>query len=74
LSVSSPFAGDPTLEASITIEGTVLSYSQAMALRVAVQIFIFQLQENREGYGKATADGYLARLAEIQALIGRGAR
>jgi hypothetical protein len=76
VSIPSPL-GDRTLEASITIEGVPLSYSQSMTVRVALEVFAMSLHDDGLGddlRGKALHQGYLARLAEVRALIRKGSR
>lgn len=74
MSIPSPI-GDHTKEASISIEGTPLSFAQSMTVRVGLEIFAMTLTEQLTVEGDdPTAKGYLSRLAELRALIGRGAR
>ena len=57
-------------EAEITINGTRLSDSEAMTVRVAVDTLANVLAEDlAEGDGKALADRYMAALSNIQTLL-----
>lgn len=71
MSLPSPIGGDHSAEASITIEGVALDYPQSMTVRVALEIFAMTL---REQHDDRTSRGYLQRIAELRALIGRGAK
>lgn len=64
--------GGKWTEASITIEGTPLTFAQSMTLRVALETFILGLKADGLGddkTGKSMTKSYLARAAEISALI-----
>lgn len=66
-----------TREASISIEGVELTFSQSMTLRVALETFAMTLHDTGLGddkTGKALTAGYLERVREIRALIFRGAK
>jgi hypothetical protein len=59
-------------EAIVTINGVQLTVGQSMALRVAVGSFAQSMQDNGLGddaHGKAMAEAYIARIAEIESLI-----
>jgi len=61
-------------EARIIINGVELTLGQSMTLRVALQSFAMDLRENGLGddeTGKAIANGYLARISEMNTLIMR---
>lgn len=57
-------------EADITINGKPLNFAQSMVVRVAVSSFLMELDDPdyRKGLGPV-ADGYEARLQEVQAMI-----
>lgn len=61
-------------EADITISGVQLNFAQSMTVRVAVANMLLELQDpnHREALG-AVAEGYGARLLEVQSLILRSA-
>lgn len=60
-------------EADITINGTKLSFGQAMALRVAATDFHKQMAQldalGSDENGRGIAKGYSDRLAEVLALM-----
>lgn len=58
-------------EAEITINGTKLTDSEAMTIRVAVDTLANVLAEDvgGEGEGKTLADRYMAALGNIQTLL-----
>lgn len=57
-------------EAEITINGTKLTDSESMTIRVAVDTLANVLAEDLgEGEGKMLADRYMAALSRIQALL-----
>jgi hypothetical protein len=57
-------------EAEITINGTRLSDSESMTIRVAVDTLANVLAEDvGEGEGKVLADRYMSALSRIQALL-----
>jgi hypothetical protein len=58
-------------EAEITINGTRLSDSESMTIRVAVDTLANVLAEDlgAEGDGKALADRYMTALSSIQSLL-----
>lgn len=60
-------------EPEITINGTTLSFGQAMTLRVAVGNFLIQVQDpdglGDDEAGRSIAKGYKARLGEIAQLM-----
>ena len=58
-------------EAEITINGTRLSDSESMTIRVAVDTLANVLAEDLggEGDGKALADRYMTALSSIQSLL-----
>ena len=58
-------------EAEITINGTRLSDSESMTIRVAVDTLANVLAEDlgAEGDGKALADRYMTALGNIQSLL-----
>jgi hypothetical protein len=59
-----------TKEAKITINGTLLSSAQSMAVRCAVGNFLMQLDDPkfRKSLGEI-GNNYKARLAEVEKLI-----
>lgn len=62
-------------EADITINGTKLSFAQAITVRVAVTGFMMELKLEGLGddpTGKEIAEGYMARGKEIMDLISKG--
>lgn len=63
-------------EAHIVIGGMVLTEGQSMAVRVAINDFLMQLQdpEFRDGLGRELADAYAARLREVMTQIVYDAR
>jgi hypothetical protein len=63
---------EPT-EAHIDIEGVRLSEGQSMAVRVAIEMYMFDLErELAKGMGQV-GQNYLARLREVRRLISEGA-
>lgn len=64
-----------TKEATIVISGILMSDAQSMAIRVAVANFLMELSDEKfcEQLGPI-ADGYRARLSEVQEAIFRSAR
>ena len=59
-------------EAAITINGTELTFGQAMTLRVAITSFLTDMQTNGLGddaMGKSIAKGYAERSKEIIEII-----
>lgn len=59
-------------EPNITINGKQLTIGQAMTIRVALESFCMSLWSEGLGddaHGKAMTEGYLARAAEIRALM-----
>lgn len=58
------------IEASVTINGTTLSFAEAMSLRVAVSSFRIQLGDPafRAGLGSIAAN-YDAHLARVEQLL-----
>jgi len=65
-------------EANVTINGVELTSAQSMALRVAVDTFIAEMQElnalGDDEMGIAIARGYRERCGEVRKLIGGGER
>lgn len=63
-------------EADIVISGLKLSEGQSLAIRVAVNNFLMELEDEkfRNGLGYELADAYKARLSEIIRLISLSAR
>jgi hypothetical protein len=57
------------IEASVTINGRMLSFAEAVSLRVAVSAFRIQLEDPafREGLGPIAAsyDAHLARIEQL---------
>jgi hypothetical protein len=67
---------EPSLspEPAITINGVPLTFGQAMTVRVAVGHFGICLSHDglgKDAHGKKMTEGYLARIEEIDTLMGR---
>jgi hypothetical protein len=58
-------------EANVTIEGTVLTFAQSMALRVALSDFLMQLDDGEftNGLGPELAQNYRDRCSEVLKLM-----
>lgn len=63
-------------EPAIRINGTALTFAQAMTIRVAVGSFLMTVNDQgaRQELGIGLADGYRARLLEVEALMRGGDR
>jgi hypothetical protein len=61
-------------EPDITINGTPLSFAQAMTLRVAISSFHMYLTDEKTAaeLGEQLTAGYRARASEIEGLMFRG--
>ena len=61
------------IEPDITINGVVLSFGQAMALRVAASTFLMEMSQpdplGNDGAGRGIANGYRERMTEVCALM-----
>jgi hypothetical protein len=62
---------EPT-EARIDIEGVRLSEAQSLAVRVAVETFMFDLERELATDMGQVGQNYLARLREVRRLISEG--
>jgi hypothetical protein len=62
-----------TREARIDLEGVRLSEGQSMAVRVAIEMYIFDLERELAKDLGQIGQNYLARLREVRRLISEGA-
>lgn len=61
-------------EPEITVNGVALSFAQAMTMRVALQSFLFSLEEGlgEDEHGRKMSANYAAHAHAIERLMARG--